>query len=63
MCGMMGLLTDSTLPRLGELVYHTVGNLEEQWGPEGVGSWEVRGLVILQHKGSSRRFPIPRAVL
>lgn len=59
MCGMMGLLTDSTVPRLGELVYHTVGNLEEQWGPKGVGTWEVGGLQFCSTKGVSgaSRFP------
>lgn len=53
MCGGMGLLTDSTVPRLRELVYHSIGNLAEQWGPQGVWNGEVGGLQSCCTKGVS----------
>lgn len=62
MCGMMGLLTDSTVPRLGELVYHTIGN-RRAVGARGSRDVGGRGTSILQHKGSFRRFLVSRAVL
>lgn len=46
-----GRQTDFTVPRLGELVHHTIGNLPEQWG-RGRGCLGGGETSILQHEGS-----------